>query len=64
MKKQEAIKIFGSAADLARALGLTRSSISQWPEDLEQAQADRVIGAAMRTGLINRLFIRDTSEAA
>lgn len=53
MLKTEAIALFGtSAADLARALGVTRSAVSQWPEVLAQDQADRVIGAAVRLGLL------------
>ncbi|MEN5158940.1 Cro/CI family transcriptional regulator [Achromobacter spanius] len=50
MTKQEAIQAFGSGAALARALGLTRSAISQWPRQLDQTRADRVSGAALRLG--------------
>lgn len=50
MYKKEAVDIFGSAAELARALGLTRGRISQWEEVLSQKQADLVIGAATRLG--------------
>ncbi|MNX76006.1 hypothetical protein D3C86_1074980 [compost metagenome] len=50
MTKQEAIRAFGSGAALARALGLTRSAISQWPLQLDQTRADRVSGAALRLG--------------
>jgi DNA-binding transcriptional regulator YdaS (Cro superfamily) len=32
MKKAEAIKHFGSGNKLAKALGLTRSCISKWPD--------------------------------
>lgn len=55
MKKDDAIKIFGSQAELSRALGLTRGRISQWDEDLDLAQTDRVIGAACRMGLAGLL---------
>jgi len=48
MTKQQAIKLFGSGAALARAIGRTRSAISQWPKDLTQDQADLVTGAAVR----------------
>jgi hypothetical protein len=51
MTKQEAIKLFGSGASLARALSLTRGAISLWPDVLDQRRADMVIGAAFRLGL-------------
>lgn len=50
MTKAEAISLFNSAANLARAVGLTRGRISQWEENLTQKQADMVIGAAVRLG--------------
>lgn len=50
MTKSEAISIFGSGAELARALGITRAAISQWPEILHQRDIDRVTGAALRLG--------------
>lgn len=51
MTKQEAADIFGGVhADLARALDMTRGGISQWPDELTDAQRDRVIGAAIRLG--------------
>lgn len=51
MTKQNAIELFGNAASLARALGVTRSAISQWPADLDQDRSDRVTGAAVRLGV-------------
>lgn len=50
MTKQQAIEIFGSGAELGRAVGLTRGRISQWPDELEQRETDLVVGAAMRLG--------------
>lgn len=51
MTKQEAADLFGGVhANLARALDMTRGGISQWPDELTDAQADRVIGAAIRLG--------------
>lgn len=50
MRKSEAIQIFDSGAALARAVGLSRGRISQWPDELTQKQADLVIGAALRLG--------------
>ena len=64
MKKKDAIQIFGSASDLSKAIGVTRSAVSQWPDELDQSQADRVIGAAYRLGLVDRLPQDITTEAA
>lgn len=51
MTKDQAASLFGqSHADLARAMEMTRGGISQWPDELTDAQADRVIGAAIRLG--------------
>lgn len=55
MTKTDAIAMFGNnASALARAVGLSRSRISQWPDDLTQQQEDRVLGAALRLGKIGR----------
>ena len=52
MKKIEAINLFGGKATfLAKALGKTKSAISQWPEDLDENQINMVIGAAYRHGV-------------
>ena len=53
MTKTDAIQLFGSQTALARALGLTDSAVSQWPEELTQERIDRVTGAAIRLGLLN-----------
>ena len=51
MTKAEAIALFGGRQiDVADALGVTPSRISQWPDELDQATEDRVIGAALRLG--------------
>ena len=50
MTKSDAIDLFGSAAKLARAVGLSRARISQWGNELTQRQADLVTGAAVRLG--------------
>lgn len=49
MKKLSAIKLFGSVGALASAYGCTRQAIYQWPEDLPQGIADRVLGAYVRS---------------
>ena len=48
MYKKQAIELFGSHRDLAYALEVTVSAISQWPDVLDQAKSDRVVGAAIR----------------
>lgn len=52
MRKREAIELFETGAGLARAVGLTRGRISQWPDELTQKQVDLVVGAALRLGKI------------
>lgn len=44
MTKSEALAFFdGSPAKLARALGITRSAVSQWPDDrIPEAKALRL----------------------
>lgn len=49
MTKSEAIALFGrNQADLARGLSITRSAVSQWPDDkpipeLQQLRIERMI---------------------
>jgi transposase-like protein len=50
MTKQQAAAIFESKAGLARALGISRQAINQWPDQLEERQINEVIGAAVRLG--------------
>lgn len=62
MKKSEAIRMIGSTAtELAAAVGVTSSAVSQWPDDLTQNQIDRVVGAAVRLG---RLRVHQDPEEA
>jgi hypothetical protein len=55
MNKSDAIRIFGSGAELARSIGVTRGRVSQLPEKLEQRDIDRIMGAALRLGLEKKL---------
>jgi transposase-like protein len=48
--RTEAIQLFGTVAEMARALDVTHQAIYAWPEQLKQYHIDRVIGAAIRTG--------------
>lgn len=50
LTKQQAVAIFGDGVSLARALGVTKSAISQWPDDLDQKRTAMVIGAAVQLG--------------
>ena len=52
MKREEAALFFGNLVLLGRALGISPSAISQWPETLTIRQQDEVIGAAIRLNLI------------
>ena len=52
MKKTTAIEIFGSGAQLARSIGVTRGAVWLWPETLTIRQQDEVIGAAIRLNKI------------
>lgn len=52
MTKTEAKRIFGGTDQhMADALGVSRTTITGWPDNLRQWQQDRVIGAATRLGL-------------
>lgn len=53
MKKQEAIELFGTAAELARAMECSRAAVSKWPELLTLRMSDRVIGAFARIKKVN-----------
>ncbi len=48
MTKQEAIKLFGTATKLARAIGICPQAVYQWPEVLTPLLNDRVIAAMTR----------------
>lgn len=59
MKKESAVKIFGSGVALARALGIGKSAICQWPAFLTTRQQDEVVGAALR---LNKLTPEEAKE--
>jgi len=48
MKKVDAIKLFGNGQKTAKAVRVSKSSVSKWPEILPNRIADRVIAAACR----------------
>lgn len=54
MTRTEAIQLFGTRqSDLADALGISRSAVAQWAEELTQERIDRVLGAALRLGRLS-----------
>lgn len=53
MTKTQALAIFGTTRSLADALGITRSAVSQWPEDLPPRLVDEIVGAALRCRLVS-----------
>lgn len=42
MKKQDAIKHFGSQSELARALGINKQAVHQWPDDIPIGRAYQI----------------------
>jgi len=60
MTKKEAVKIFGKTqVDLAKALGKTKSAISQWDDVLTIDQVRIVIGEAVISGTEIPKFIKE-----
>jgi hypothetical protein len=62
MKREEAALFFGNLVLLGRALGISPSAISQWPETLTIRQQDEVIGAAIRLNKITPEQARELIE--
>lgn len=56
MRKITAIEAFGSASTLARAIGIAPQAVYQWPEHLSPKVADRVVAAALRSGINPDIF--------
>jgi len=63
-KKSQAIDHFQSAANLARALGLTRGAINFWPEDLTERQINEITGAIVRSEVAEKNKINKPQEVA
>lgn len=51
MKKVDAIAIFRTVTNMAKSLEMTRQGIYNMPDELNQAQEDRVVGACYRLGM-------------
>ena len=60
--KAEAVRLFGSQAKLARAVGVTRGAVWQWPEELPRRLSDQVLGAAVRHGLFTGNDLMPTNQ--
>ncbi len=56
---EDAVRLFGSVRQMAVALNLSTQAIYQWPDVLEQAHKDRVVGAAIRVGRIPMPRLQD-----
>ena len=55
MKKSDAVAHFKSASNLAKALGLSRMSVSKWGEDIPQRRAfeiERITHGALKADFV------------
>ena len=50
MKKKDIKEVWSTYTEAARAIGITKGAITNWPEVLSPIQRDRVIAAALREG--------------
>jgi len=58
MLKKDALNMLGgTVTSAARRIGVTVSAISQWPEELPESLADRVIAAIAREHLPPSMLI-------
>jgi len=55
MDKQIVIALWHNKRRAAKALGITRQAIQNWPDELPLFQRDRVVGAAIRDGKVRDL---------
>lgn len=52
IKKSVVRAMFRSEAELARHLGMTRSAVNQWPEDIPEPRASQIREVARRLRLM------------
>lgn len=50
MLKDDAISALGGVGSAARAIGISKAAVAQWPDTLPLRLADRVIAAMVRQG--------------
>lgn len=53
MTKQKAKQIYGNVKHLSEKVGFSPSYFYQLPDPLPQREADRLIGAAVRVGILH-----------
>ena len=63
MTKKQAIAYFGSVSATARAVGISRAAVFNWPDVLTDRISDRVVAALARKGLAVANFA-DAAPAA
>jgi len=57
MKKSDVIEYFGSAAAIARAVGISRQAVHEWPDELpvpRACQIEILTGGALRAENVAR----------
>jgi len=65
MLKTKAIELLGgSITEAAKAVGVTASAVSQWPDELPERISDRVLAALARKHLSPELIGVDLAEPA
>lgn len=63
MKKIEAIKLLGgSITDAAKEIGVTYQAVHDWPDELSDRIADRVIAALARKNNLDAIKEQSKSE--
>ena len=64
MRKDHALKLLGSTnVEVAEAIGITPSAVSQWPDNLPDRIADRVVAAWARKQFPEQLHAASTCLA-
>lgn len=67
MKKTDAINYFGSSIKLAEALGLNKSAVSQWGEEVPELRAfqlERLTGGELKVHADKTLESNSASQVA
>lgn len=67
MKKNDAINYFGSSIKLAKALGLNKSAVSQWGEEVPELRAfqlERLTGGELKVHADKAIESNSASQVA
>ncbi|MCS6175335.1 Cro/CI family transcriptional regulator [Shewanella baltica] len=67
MKKTDAINYFGSSIKLAEALGLNKSAVSQWGEEVPELRAfqlERLTGGELKVHADKAIESNSASQVA